>query len=104
MGRLAEANLPDYGYPASPGFKEKGGTSEEAAQGITAGSAALRERVLARIEAVPSTADEVAEHLGEDKLNVRPRISELCKLGKIVKTKERHRNASGARATVWRKA
>ena len=48
------------------------------------------------------TADEIAADLGESVLSIRPRVSELHRLGMIEKTKVRRRNASGMSASVWR--
>lgn len=47
------------------------------------------------------TADEVAQRLKLSVLAVRPRITELNKLGQIKATDRRRRNASGRLATVW---
>lgn len=49
-----------------------------------------------------STADEIAEIVGETVLAIRPRLSELKKLGKIEPTGERGKNASGQSAHRWR--
>ena len=88
-------------YPRSAGFKEKGGTSEKAAKAVDAEG--LRRRVLAVFPSPPTglTADEAAALVGEDRLNVRPRVTELGKLGELVKTKTRRKNRSGASAAVW---
>ena len=103
MSRIAEALVGGaYGYPVSPGSKEKGGTSEDAAAGVEGKTARLRRQCLARVREVPSTADEVAEHLGEEIWTIRPRLSELGKMGLIVKSGDRRRNRSGADAWVWR--
>ena len=50
------------------------------------------------------TADEMAAEIGEDVLSVRPRMTELFRKGKIVKTPLRRANKSGKKATVWAKA
>ena len=102
MSRIAETMLPEYGYPDSPGFKEKGGTSEEAAATVAKDLVKLRERVLDVIWFSPCTADEVAAALGMSVLAIRPRVSELRKLGKIVRQGGRRLNASGIPAWVWR--
>jgi hypothetical protein len=100
MSRIAEAFSPDYGYPNTAGFKEKGSTSQEAAARVDADN--LRGAALIAIRANPSTADEVASALGLSVLTIRPRLSELRALGKIVPNGERRKNASGASAAVWR--
>ncbi len=101
MSRIAEANLPGYGYPMDAGFKERGGTSQDAAE-IMGSVVGMREAVLSIIRTHPSTADEVAEKLGLSILSVRPRVSELRRFGKIVKNGQRRKNAiSGVKAAVW---
>lgn len=95
----------DAPYPHSPGFKERGDTSQAAAATVRPGTRALRAACLAQLRSRPQTADEVAAALGESVLAVRPRISELKALGKIVKLEGpfgRRLNASGIKAAVWR--
>lgn len=87
-------------YPASPGFKE-GDTSRKAADAMTGSVVYLRELCLARVAQVPSTADEVAEWAGVSVLSMRPRMTELSKLGKVRDTGLRRSNASGRLAKVW---
>ena len=102
MSRLSEAYVRAHGvYPQAPGFKEQGGTSEQAARTVS-NADTVRAAVLAAITAAPSTADEVATALGLSVLTVRPRVSELRTLGSIEKTNDRRHNASGKAATVWR--
>ena len=102
MGRLAETMAPGYGYPAEPGFKEKGGASEAAASVVTDTVTSMRAAVLAVIRTHPSTADEVAEKLGLSILSIRPRVSELRHFNKIAPNGQRRRNTvSGVSATVW---
>lgn len=93
-------------YPESPGYKT-GGTSQDAAEEIEDRAETLRGMVLERLKAVPSTADEVAEFLGESVLSIRPRISELAvacfsRPVLVVSTGDRRKNASGKMAKVWR--
>jgi hypothetical protein len=88
-------------YPASPGFKERGGTSQAAGEEMQVTAETVRELVLAEIERKPGTADEVAARLGLSILTVRPRLSELKVLGKIRKSTARRRNESGKLAVVW---
>lgn len=105
MGRLSDAVMLGGAYPASPGFKE-GTTSRDAAKGLGDVSA-LRADVLKAIRDRPSTADEVATHLGLSVLTVRPRVSELRKQEKVrphvgaTGKAIRRNNESGAAATVW---
>lgn len=89
-------------YPLSPGSKE-GGTSLEAAELITAGAETIRKKVFDVIinkGNFGATADEVAELLALSPFTVRPRVTELFKLGKIER-KDRRKNSSGAMAYVY---
>lgn len=90
-------------YPEAPGHKEKGGTSKEAAKKVekSGRAATLRTSVLAQYLRGDWTADEVAENLGESVLSIRPRVSELLAAGKLRKTRERRKNASGSSAAVY---
>lgn len=101
MGSLKDHYFGDRPYPASPGFKAEG-PAVAAAEKISSRAATLRDKALAVISQRPSTADEVADALGETVLAVRPRISELRVMGKVMKTMERRANRSGIKATVWR--
>jgi hypothetical protein len=89
-------------YPDSPGFKVSG-PSEQAAERIAPTAKTLRVEVLKVIQQTPSglTADEIAEKLHRSVLSVRPRVSELRRLGEIRQSGERGRNASGMSASVW---
>lgn len=102
MGSMKDL-LGDTPYPAQPGFK-KPGTSQEAAQSVgVSRSENLRARIIAALKVHgPMTADEAALKLGEDKLAVRPRFTELLRLERIAETGERRRNDSGKSADVWR--
>lgn len=96
MSRVFEAL-----YPQRPGYKEET-TSKEAADFMAPAALPLRERCLNAIAQRPSTPDEIASTLGETVLAIRPRITELSKMGMIEDTGERRKNASGRRAKVWR--
>jgi len=91
-------------YPHRAGAKERT-TSLEAAHRIEAKGRAqrLRDAVLGAFElGWEGTADELAVRLGEDKLAIRPRVSELHRQGWLEHTGRRKKNASGASAHVWR--
>lgn len=96
-------------YPSAPGAKT-GGTSAEAAHKITSRASVLRDRVESLfLTGATLTADECAEALGVTVLAARPRLSELAKMGLIVKSikdgePERRKNASGMSAQAWRAA
>ena len=98
-----------FSYPDTPGFKAPG-TSQQAAISIAPTAANLRDRVESLfLTGATLTADECAEALGVTVLAARPRLSELAKMGLIVKSyqdgiPERRKNASGMSAQVWRAA
>ena len=89
-------------YPETPGFKASG-TSQDAAQAVSSTAKTLRDRVLKTIAAAPAglSADAAADLLGKSVLSVRPRVSELHRLGEIQPTAQRVENASGMSTTVW---
>lgn len=90
-------------YPHSPGAKGNLGTSQEAAQNVSHKARRLHALMLAQLRLNPDglSADELASILQEDRLNIRPRCTELRLLGKIVPSKKRRPNISGANATIW---
>lgn len=89
-------------YPYSPGHKVNG-TSQEAARRVAPVAGTLRDKVLLALKLYgPLTPDETAEKLGMSILSIRPRFSELHRLGLIEQTSERRTNDSGHRAEVWR--
>jgi predicted transcriptional regulator len=88
-------------YPNSPGFKDLT-TSKEAAKKIEPKAKTLRDACLKVLMLQSLTPDEVAAHLGESILSVRPRISELFKQGLIKTTGVRRMNESGNRAHVYK--
>jgi len=91
-------------YPDVPGAKEKGGTSESAAVSVANRAAAVRARVLAVFTAAGArglTPDEAGKAVNEDKLTVRPRVSELRRDGLLIKTKRTRMNASMKMAAVY---
>ena len=87
-------------YPARPGSKVSG-PSRDAAESVT-DAATLRDQALAALRRQPMTADEIAAVLHRSVLAIRPRISELVRLGSVEATAQRRPNASGRPATVWR--
>ena len=98
-----------FSYPHQPGAKTPG-TSTEAAEKIAPRASVLRDRVERLfLTGATLTADECAEALHESVLAIRPRLSELVKMGLIGKSyqgdmPERRKNASGMSAQVWRAA
>ncbi len=88
-------------YPDVPGHKVDG-TSKEAGDSMREKANTLRAHVLATLQLAPMTADEVARHLGEGILSIRPRVSELVRAGKVVDAGIRRKNESGKSANVWK--
>lgn len=91
-------------YPEHPGFKSRE-TSRLAADGIASVAPRLRDKVLAAIMDAPNglTADEVADKIKATPFSIRPRVSELARMGLIVDTMQRRYNATSGRiAIVWR--
>lgn len=88
-------------YPGVPGYKARD-TAEAAAEAMRPSASTLRAAAMRCLrESGPLTADEVASRLGRSVLAMRPRFSELAKLGSIEDSGERRRNTSGKRAIVW---
>lgn len=89
-------------YPAVPGFKDTD-TSKAAAEEMKPTAATLRAACYSLLyPALQLTADEAADLLGISILSIRPRFSELKRLGKIEDSGERRANLSGHRAIVWK--
>lgn len=88
-------------YPFLPGFK-KAGTSADAAKALAPVTGNIRNAVYLELLRAPGTADEIAARLDLSILAVRPRLTELMKLGRIEESGERRANKSGKKATVWR--
>src|SRR5512139_2528461 len=90
----------DDRYPNRPGFKNRD-TSKAAADAMRPRAGTLRAAALKILSTAPRTADEVAAQLGESILSIRPRITELSRLGYVIATKERRANQSTHKAIVW---
>ncbi len=89
-------------YPNVPGSAALD-TSQDAAESMRESAPTLRAKaldVLRRRNGM--TADEVADSLGKSVLAIRPRVTELFKLGLIEDSGYRRANASGRMAVVWR--
>lgn len=90
-----------FRYPHVPGAQPRD-TSHEAAGEAARTAPLLRARALAVLERSNGlTADEVAGRMGESILSVRPRLTELSRLGKVRDSGARRLNASGRPAIVW---
>jgi len=88
-------------YPQSPGYKRRD-TSKQAAEDIKPSAETLRNKVYQLLKRMELSADQAAYILEEDKLSIRPRFSELARMGKIEDTDKRTLNSSGKKAIVWR--
>lgn len=90
-------------YPDQPGWKE-GDTSRAAAEAMVLRASNLRRDVFSFIRKHPHhTADEIAQALGESILSIRPRVSELRRMG-LIDSDGKGRNKSGATAHQWKAA
>jgi predicted transcriptional regulator len=89
-------------YPDMPGAKVDG-PSAEAADAMAGSASTIRAAVLRTLirTAHGMTADEIAAELRLSILTVRPRVSELNRMGVIHPTGRRGKNASGLSATIW---
>lgn len=90
-----------FSYPNSPGWKAQE-TSRRAAMKMKKFDSGIRAMALNQIRQKPMTADEVAEELALPVTSVRPRVSQLAKLGLIVDTGIRKENEAGNPMIVWR--
>lgn len=89
-------------YPNQPGYR-RAGTSKRAAEAMKPRAPSLKARVLEVLKTGDFTADEIAEKLGEDKGDIRPRCSELVKLKEIESTGEERPSSRGAPSDVLRR-
>lgn len=89
-------------YPETPGCKERGATSEEAARHVKSRVEELQALVMFNLCHRELSADALAGCLKESVLSIRPRLSELRRKGLIEPTGRRAVNASGRSAHVWR--
>lgn len=100
---------PPPGYPNAPGWKERT-TSRDAAKAMGITGCRMRDDLLTLYRALwPAgmTADEAAAKIGRSLFAVRPRITELRRLGELhpallvgAEKSLRRPNASGMMATV----
>src|SRR5690349_15187241 len=87
-------------YPQSPGWKNRA-TSFHAAEDMKTRAPTLRDLCLSQLALSPATADQVAAQLGKSVLSIRPRITELARLGFIRDTGRTAANESGKQAVIW---
>jgi hypothetical protein len=91
------------GYPETAGYKSVG-TSQLAAESTDVESG--RALVLQALAAGDKTSDEIALELNLSLLYVRPRVTELVKMGKVIASGKRKanttiKNQSNKKANVW---
>lgn len=90
-----------FAYPHQPGAQASD-TSRAAGASMAKVAPKLREVVLTAFEKSKGmTADECAGRLGLSILTVRPRVTELSRLGKLRDSGTRRANGSGKKAIVW---
>lgn len=101
MNRASDNALPLF--PESPGFKERGGTSEAAAAIAAETAPALRDNCLRLIAAAPGglTAHQVAAAMDWEICSIRARISELYALGRVRKGDTHRDSDRRASSVVW---
>jgi len=90
-------------YPKAPGFKERGGASQEAAQAVEECAATIRAKALALIMKNPvglSVGDFIDR--GFTRSVLAPRLSELLETGDIEKAGRRKHHSSRFSLTVYR--
>lgn len=91
-------------YPVAPGYKATG-TSQAAAASMQVEAGTLRAACLRTLKTYGAqTADEIAREIRETPFAVRPRLTELQRLGLVRDSGERRANASGRSAIVWEPA
>lgn len=89
-------------YPDRPGAKARSTSIEAAAEGMAEKAPGLRDRVLAEIRREAATPEQVALRLGVPLMNVRPRCSELARLGLVEDSRVRRLAMGGRKAIVWK--
>jgi len=91
-------------YPEGPGWRDNE-ASIAAAEAVAPDTASIRDRVLRAIAGAwltgGLTADEAAARLALTPFTVRPRVTELRIMGKVVDSGLKRRNESTLLATVW---
>lgn len=90
-------------YPTAPGFKgERDGPSHQAAQAIAPTVRGLRKKTLDAFKTFgPMTADAAAIRMQRTPFSIRPRVSELHKLGFLEPAPARAKGDSGMTVHVW---
>ena len=89
-------------YPHQPGARDRH-TSIAAANAIADKAPNLRAATLIAYKTADGlTADEAADVLGLSYFSIRPRVTELARMGELEDSGEVRPNHSGKNAIVWR--
>lgn len=94
------------GYPDTmPGWKgPSDGPGADAARAFSSQLGRRQREVLEALGAESLNAEGISERTGRHWYVVRPRLSELERLGLVVKTGERGRSAFGGKSTIYRRS
>lgn len=101
MNDLTDDLFSRYRYPEAPGHQVTD-TSRAAAVALLTEAGSIRHRVLCILNNRDCTADECALLMDMSILSVRPRLTELKRMGRIADSGVRRPNESGKQAIVWR--
>ena len=104
-GQTGFLDLMDDRYPDVPGFKERGGASEEAARLVEGRAATDRAKVLEVLESAPGglTVLQIGDRLGYTRQQVAPRLTELAtknSAGNVYAFKEGRRDDKRSRVSL----
>lgn len=90
-------------YTGSPPAAGGSSTSAEAAEALAPHAGRVRDQVLAALDAMPRTDDELEQVLDLPHTTVSARRRELVLLGEVIPSGETRPTRQGRRATVWRR-
>jgi len=95
-------------YPHHPGWKGEMETGRDAASAMAAKAPTMRDRCLAALREIgaPATPEMITHHLAAQGqtvllMSVRPRMSELARLGKVRDSGQRGIGEGGHKAVKW---
>ena len=93
MMQLDLIDAVEASYPDAPGYKERGGASEDAAKKVKGKAAKIRAQVYALFAHNPSlTFKEIERMTTLHRDSIKPRLTELFKAGKLIKIKGERRD------------
>jgi predicted ArsR family transcriptional regulator len=105
MGRLSDAAF--GGEPYVPNYRHTDPvTSKEAGEAAKSFTGEMHEKIMGVMRQLgrPLAAEEIASWSGLNHVQVGKRMAELERAGRVTRTTERHRNASGRGAFRYRLA